>query len=180
MNQCIHGIDLIRWIIGDEIQEVYGVTRQRYHEYIEAEDVGMALIQFKSGIVAAIEGSVNVYPKNLEETFFLFGEKGTVKLGGTSANNIDIWEFSDGKDEDKSLQGLKEETCNVYGNGHISLFHDMMEAIEKNREPCVNGIDGRNALELVLAIYKSQKTGEPVKLPLEKFSSNDMAGEFTE
>ena len=56
----------------------------------------------------------------------------------------------------------------------------MMEAIEKNREPCVNGIDGRNALELVLAIYKSQKTGEPVKLPLEKFSSNDMAGEFTE
>ena len=103
-----------------------------------------------------------------------------MKLGGTSANNIDIWEFSDGKDEDKSLQGLKEETCNVYGNGHISLFHDMMEAIEKNREPCVNGIDGRNALELVLAIYKSQKTGEPVKLPLEKFSSNDMAGEFTE
>ncbi|MCI9534286.1 MAG: Gfo/Idh/MocA family oxidoreductase [Lachnospiraceae bacterium] len=180
MNQCIHGIDLIRWIIGDEIQEVYGATRQRYHEYMEAEDVGMALIQFKSGIVATIEGSVNVYPKNLEETLFLFGEKGTVKLGGTSTNNIDIWEFSDKNDGDKDLQGLKEETCNVYGNGHISLFRDMMEAIEKDREPYVNGVDGRNALELVLAIYKSQKTGKPVKLPLEEFSSNDMAGEFNE
>ena len=180
MNQCIDGIDLIRWIIGDEIQEVYGATRQRYHEYMEAEDVGMALIQFKSGIVATIEGSVNVYPKNLEETLFLFGEKGTVKLGGTSTNNIDIWEFSDKNDGDKDLQGLKEETCNVYGNGHISLFRDMMEAIEKDREPYVNGVDGRNALELVLAIYKSQKTGKPVKLPLEEFSSNDMAGEFNE
>ena len=78
------------------------------------------------------------------------------------------------------MQGLKEETCNVYGNGHISLFRDMMEAIEKDREPYVNGVDGRNALELVLAIYKSQKTGKPVKLPLEEFSSNDMAGEFNE
>ena len=178
MNQCIHGIDLIRWIIGDEIQEVYGVTRQRYHEYMEAEDVGMALIQFKSGVVASIEGSVNVYPKNLEETFFLFGEKGTVKLGGTSANNIDIWEFSDGNDEDREIERLREETCNVYGNGHISLFRDMMEAIENDREPYVNEIDGRDALELVLAIYKSQKTGRPVKLPLERFSSNDMVGEF--
>ena len=107
MNQCIHGIDLIRWIIGDEIQEVYGATRQRYHEYMEAEDVGMALIQFKSGIVATIEGSVNVYPKNLEETLFLFGEKGTVKLGGTSTNNIDIWEFSDKNDEYGRTMGIK-------------------------------------------------------------------------
>lgn len=82
MNQCIHGIDLLRWMLGDEIDTVYGVTRQQFHNYLEAEDVGMAVLQFKNGAVATIEGTTNVYPKNLEETLYLFGEKGTVKLGG--------------------------------------------------------------------------------------------------
>ena len=80
--------------------------------------------------------------------------------------------------EDTYLQGLNEMTSNVYGNGHISLFADMVEAIEKNREPYVSAVDGRNALEMVLAIYKSQKTGQPVKCPLIDFASENMVGEF--
>ena len=79
MNQCIHGIDLLRWMMGGEIDEVYGVTRQQFHHYLEAEDIGMAVVKFKNGAVATIEGTTNVYPKNLEETLYLFGENGTVK-----------------------------------------------------------------------------------------------------
>lgn len=94
MNQCIHGIDLLRWMMGDEVEEIYGVTRQQFHDYLEAEDIGMAVVKFKNGAVATIEGTTNVYPKNLEETLYLFGEKGTVKLGGTSTNNIDVWDFA--------------------------------------------------------------------------------------
>lgn len=178
MNQCIHGIDLLRWMMGDEIEEIYGVTRQQFHDYLEAEDVGMAVIKFKNGAIGTIEGTTNVYPKNLEETLYVFGENGTVKIGGTSTNNIDVWDFADETEEDKKNKGLEEQTSNVYGNGHTSLFADVMDAIENDRKPYVDAVAGRNALEVVLSIYKSQKTGESVKFPLKDFASIDMKGEF--
>ena len=178
MNQCIHGIDLLRWMMGEEIDEVYGVTRQQFHDYLEAEDIGMAVVKFKNGAVATIEGTTNVYPKNLEETLYLFGENGTVKLGGTSTNNIDVWDFADEGEEDQKNKGLEEATSNVYGNGHTSLYADVIEAIEQDRAPYVDAYAGKNALELVLAIYKSQKEGRAVKLTLENFASIDMKGEF--
>lgn len=178
MNQCIHGIDLLRWMMGDDVVEVYGSTRQRFHDYLEAEDVGVAVVKFANGAVGTIEGTTNVYPKNLEETLYIFGENGTVKIGGTSTNNLDIWDFADETEEDQDNKGLKEETSNVYGNGHTALYADMISAIQEDREPYVNAVAGRNALEIVLAIYKSQKTGMPVKLPLTDFSSIDMTGEF--
>lgn len=178
MNQCIHGIDLLRWMMGDEVEEVYGQTRQQFHDYLEAEDVGMAVIKFKNGAVATIEGTTNVYPRNLEETLYLFGENGTVKLGGTSTNNIDVWQFADETEADHKNKGLEEATSNVYGNGHTSLYADVIDAVKNDRRPYVDALAGRNALELVLAIYKSQKDGKPVKLPLEDFASAEMVGEF--
>ena len=178
MNQCIHGIDLLRWTFGGEIEEVYGQTRQQFHDYLEAEDVGMAVVKFKNGAIATIEGTTNVYPKNLEETLYIFGEKGTVKIGGTSTNNIDVWDFADESEADTKNKGLQEETSNVYGNGHTSLFADMIDAIENDRKPYVDAYAGRDALELVLAIYKRQKEGHAVRLPLENFASTDMEGEF--
>ena len=179
MNQCIHGIDLLRWMMGDEIDEIYGATRQRFHNYLEAEDLGMAVVKFKNGATATIEGTTNVYPKNLEETLYIFGETGTVKIGGTSTNNIDVWDFADETESDQENKGLEEQTSNIYGNGHALLFEDVIQAIKNGREPYVDAIAGRNALETVLAIYKSQKDGIPVKLPLESFSSTDMEGEFS-
>ena len=178
MNQCIHGIDLLRWMMGDEIESIYGVTRQQFHHYLEGEDIGMAVIKFANGTVATVEGTTNVYPRNLEETLYIFGETGTVKLGGTSTNNIEVWDFADEMDNDAANKELTEETNNVYGNGHTSLFADMIDAIENDRAPYVDAHAGRKALEVVLAIYKSQKTGEVVHLPLTDFASIDMAGEF--
>ena len=178
MNQCIHGIDLLRWMMGDEVVEVYGATRQQFHDYLEAEDVGVAVVKFKNGAIGIIEGTTNVYPQNLEETLYIFGENGTVKVGGKSTNTIDVWDFKDETAEDEKNKGLEEETSNVYGNGHTSLFADVIEAINDDRAPYVDGVAGRNALEMVLAIYKSQKEGVPVKLPLTDFASTDMRGEF--
>ncbi|MCF0127446.1 MAG: Gfo/Idh/MocA family oxidoreductase [Pseudobutyrivibrio sp.] len=177
MNQCIHGIDLLRWTFG-EVDEIFGATRQQFHDYLEAEDVGMAVVKFKSGAIATIEGSTNVYPSNLEESLFVFGEKGTVKIGGKSTTNLEVWQFAEETDHDREVAGLIEPTSNVYGNGHTGLFADMMEAIEKDRKPYIDAYAGRDALEIVLSIYKSQKTGQPVKLPLTDFASTDMAGEF--
>lgn len=178
MNQCIHGIDLIRWMMGNEAEEVYGQTRQQFHDYLEGEDVGMAVIKFRNGAIATVEGTTNVYPQNLEETLYLFGEKGTVKLGGKSTTNIDVWEFEDEREKDHQIRGLTEPTSNVYGNGHTSLYADIIDAIQNDREPYIDAVAGRNALEIVLAIYKSQKEGRPVKLPLKDFSSVEMMGMF--
>lgn len=178
MNQCIHGIDLLRWMMGDEVESVYGVTRQQFHDYLEAEDVGMAVVKFKNGAIGTIEGTTNVYPKNLEETLYLFGQKGTVKIGGVSTNNIDVWNFEDENEDDQKNKGFQEATSNVYGNGHTSLFADMIDAVENDRKPYVDAVAGRNALEMILAIYKSQKEGVEVKFPLKDFASIDMAGQF--
>ena len=177
-NQCIHGIDLLRWMMGDEVEEVYGITKQQFHDYIEAEDVGMAVVKFKNGAIGTIEGTVNVYPKNLEETLYLFGEKGTVKIGGTSTNNIDVWDFADEDEEDQKNKGLQEATSNVYGNGHTSLYADVIDAIRTGRKPYVDAIAGRNAVEMILAIYQSAATGMPVKLPNKNVASTDFSGRF--
>ena len=178
MNQCIHGIDLLRWMLGDEVDEVYGVTKQQFHDYLETEDLGVAILKFKNGAIGTIEGTVNVYPKNLEETLYLFGESGTVKLGGTSCNNVDFWSFSGTNQEDEHISVLQEATSNVYGNGHSILYADVIDSITNNTIPYVDGIAGRNALEIVLAIYKSQLLGSPVKLPLDSFASENMQGYF--
>ncbi len=174
MNQCIHNIDLLRWMMGDEIIEVVGMTDRLKHDYIEAEDLGIALIRFKNGSYGIVEGTTNVYPQNLEETLYLFGEKGTVKAGGTSVNVIEEWNFSDMLDEAEAVKRqFHENPPNVYGYGHTPLYEDVIDAIEQDREPYVNGEAGRRALELVLAIYQSAATGSFVRFPLEQCSTMD-------
>lgn len=173
MNQCIHNIDLLRWMLGGDIEEVFAYTKNLNHPYIEGEDLGLAVLKFKNGSYGLIEGTVSIYPQNLEETLYIFGEKGTVKVGGKSVNKIETWKFEN-EDEDLILNDFKEDPPNVYGFGHTALYADMIESIRNNREPYINGIEGKNGLELVLAIYKSTKTKKPVKLPLKKFSTLDM------
>lgn len=181
MNQCIHNIDLLRWMMGDEIDEVTGMTDRLNHDYIQAEDLGIALVKFKNGSYGIIEGTTDIYPKNLEETLYLFGEKGTVKAGGQSVNRIEEWRFSDALDEPEAVIGeFTEDPPNVYGFGHTPLYADMIDAILHNREPYVNAEAGKRALELVLAIYKSAAEGHSVKLPLENCSTMDFEGRFDE
>lgn len=179
MNQCIHGVDLLRWMMGDEVVEVYAQTQQQFHDYLECEDIGMAVVKFANGAIGTIEGTTNVYPKNLEETLYLFGQNGTVKLGGKSCNAIDVWDFADETQHDEKLkEGFFEETENVYGNGHTSVYADMMDAIENDRKPYIDARAGRRALEMILAIYQSAATGMPVKLPLKNVASTDFTGRF--
>ena len=179
MNQCIHNIDLLRWMMGDEVDSVVGMTDRLNHDYIEAEDLGIALVKFKNGSYGIIEGTTDIYPKNLEETLYLFGQKGTIKAGGTSVNRIEEWRFSDALDDpDEVIKRFHENPPNVYGFGHTPLYADMIDAINNNREPYVTGEAGRRALELVLAIYRSAAEGAPVKLPLTECSTMDFTGRF--
>jgi len=94
-------------------------------------------------------------------------------------NIIEEWMFKDGLDDpEKVKEEYHENPPNVYGFGHNPLFADVIEAIKEKRKPYIDGYEGRNALELVLAIYQSAATGKPVKLPLTKCSTMDFVGRF--
>jgi len=180
MNQCSHGIDLLQWMMGEDAVRVQAVTR-RYLRPIEAEDFGAAIIEFASGAVGIIEGTADVYPTNLNETLSLFGTKGSVVIGGIATNIIETWRFADaeqiGDTEEKVLNSNEEDPPSVYGYGHSQLFADVLDSIETGKELLVSGENGKKAVEIILAIYKSQKTGLPVELPCD-FSTEEMRGTF--
>ena len=180
MNQCSHGIDLLQWMMGEDAMRVQAATR-RYLRPIEAEDFGAAIIEFASGAVGIIEGTANVYPTNLNETLSLFGTKGTIVIGGIATNKIETWRFADaeqiGDTEEKVLNSNEEDPPSVYGYGHSQLFADVLDSIEIGKELLVSGENGKKALEIILAIYKSQKTRLPVELPCD-FSTEEMQGTF--
>jgi len=180
MNQCIHGIDLLQWLMGEDAVRVHAQTR-RFTRPIEAEDFGAAIVEFKNGALGIIEGSACVYPTNLNETLSLFGENGTAVIGGLAVNKLETWRFADaetiGDTEDKALNPLEKDPPSVYGYGHTALFTDFVSAIEENREPYISAEAAKKALELILAVYKSQKTGQAVDLPCD-FSTLDMQGYF--
>lgn len=170
MNQCIHNIDMLQWMLGGNIESVYAQTANFAHPYIEAEDIGLAVVKFKSGALATIEGTVNVFPRNLEETLTIFGELGTVKLGGASLNRIEHWNFAGSS---TPADDTDEMPPDVYGFGHTPLYAEFMDAIVSGRKPYIAAEDGKRAMELVLAMYKSAHTGEAVRLPLEECATLD-------
>ena len=179
MNQCIHGIDLLQWLMADEPVRIQAQTR-RYIRPIQAEDFGAAIVEFKNGAIGIIEGTACVYPEDLNETLSVFGEKGTAVIGGIAINAIETWRIADAEtvgDTESNVLNQTENTPSVYGFGHAPLFRDCIMAIEENRQPAITGEEGRKAVELVLAIYKSQKTGRAVDLPCD-FSTREMAGYF--
>lgn len=96
-----------------------------------------------------------------------------MKLGGKSTNHIDVWDFADQRENDEKNKGLQEYASNVYGNGHTALYADVIDAIRQDRAPYVDAVAGRNALEMVLAVYQSASIGAPVELPLANVSSTD-------
>jgi UDP-N-acetyl-2-amino-2-deoxyglucuronate dehydrogenase len=151
MNQCIHNIDLLQWMMGSDVERIHA-ERDTYLRDIEMEDFGAILIRFKNGSIGMVEGSACVYPKNLEETLSIFGEKGTVVIGGLAVNEIKTWQFADEKDYDKE-QG-NTEIDSVYGEGHTPLYKDFIDAINNNTEPLVSGEEGKKAMEIILRAYE--------------------------
>lgn len=179
MNQCIHNIDLLCWLMGSEAEEVFAYTDNMKHPFIETEDLGMALVKFRNGTYGVIEGTTIAYPKNLEESLYLFGEWATVKVGGQSVNEIIEWNFADGLDDLSYVKREFSETPpDVYGYGHTPLYADMIAAIRNRRRPLVDGEEGKRALELILAIYQSSAKGVSVKLPLLRGAAIDFKGRF--
>mgnify|MGYP000877079031 CR=1 FL=1 len=177
MNQCIHGIDLLQWSLGGEPDTVMAMTGN-YLRDIEAEDFGAILIRFKNGAVGIVEGTACVYPKNLEETLSVFGETGAAVIGGLAVNRIETWNFASPAPQDAEVEKLTgTDPKDVYGSGHNALYRNYIGALDSRTEPLVSGEEGVKALKIILAAYKSQKTGLPVKYDGLEFSTLDMTHE---
>lgn len=162
MNQAIHSLDLLIWLMGD-VDEVYSMAATRLRN-IETEDVSTGVVKFKNGALGVIEAATTIYPKNLEETISVFGEKGTVKVGGVTASLIEHWEMESVNEENVEELKTKIKNNPIGKPGHQCIIEDMVEAIKENREPIVTGEDGRKALQLVLALDQSAENNTPVKL----------------
>ena len=106
------------------------------------------------------------YPKNLEGSFTLLGEKGTVKIGGTAVNRIEHWSFADYDDDDKMVASVSTNPPSVYGFGHAGYYRNVLAVLRGEAKPETDGREGRKSLELILGIYESSRLGRSVSLPL--------------
>ena len=174
MNQCIHNIDLLQWLLGSQIEWVNGVMSNYIHPYIEAEDYGSIQIYFQNGAIGNVEGTVNIYPENLEESLTIIGENGVVCIGGLAVNKIKTWKFRDQKDSfDEVSRKCNSEIENVYGKGHTPLYKNFIESIKKNEKPYIDGKEGRIAMEIILAAYESNCRKHRVSFPVANLCSTD-------
>lgn len=158
MNQSIHNIDLLQWMMGP-VESIFGYTATNLRK-IEAEDVGVAVLKFKNGALGVIEASTTIFPENLEETLAIFGEKGTVVLGGIAVNKIETWKFADFYEENCDLEEHQQDIPNVYGFGHNALIEDFIQAVVDDSKPYIDGREGIKALRIVLGVYQSMKSGK--------------------
>lgn len=174
MNQCIHNIDLLQWMLGGQIDWLNADVGNYIHPYIEAEDYGSIQIKFKNGVIGNVEGTICIFPSNLEETLTVIGEKGVVGIGGLAVNKIETWRFEDGLDlESEILAKYNSDVDTVYGNGHTPLYEDVINAIINNTEPFINGNEGKKAMEIILAAYKSSRDRSRIFFPVTGLATID-------
>jgi UDP-N-acetyl-2-amino-2-deoxyglucuronate dehydrogenase len=132
---------------------------------IESEDTGAAVLKFRTGAIGVIEVTMLAYPRNLEGSITVLGEKGTVKIGGTAVNKVEHWEFASYDDDDKLVDAANTAPPNVYGFGHEGYYRNVLKVLRGEASADTDGRSGRKSLELILAIYESARTGRDVEIP---------------
>ncbi|MEM2849127.1 MAG: Gfo/Idh/MocA family oxidoreductase [Candidatus Bathyarchaeia archaeon] len=168
INQAIHTIDLLLWIMG-EPGSVWAKVDTVGHN-IEVEDLAAAVVRFRNGPLGIIQASPAPYPR-LPTRLDVHGLKGTVIVEGDEVKFMKIAEeISSLKPPVKKIEGLRawERPEAVPIENHKRLLKDFVSAILEDRKPRVDGYEGRRSLELIRAIYKSSATGEVVNLPLKE------------
>ncbi|MEA3349592.1 MAG: Gfo/Idh/MocA family oxidoreductase [Chloroflexota bacterium] len=163
LNQAIHHVDALNWLMGD-VHSVFAYMDTLAHQ-IETPDVAVATIRFVNGAMATIEASTVSYPKNIEGSVALFGERGSVKIGGTALNRKVFWKVDGQLDLEKDI--LAKEAIDpptVYGYSHKTQIKEMIAAVREDRQPLTNGYEARRSLHLVLAMHESAETGGEVIL----------------
>lgn len=165
MNQASHYIDLLDWLIGpiESVQAYTGTLARR----IEVEDTGVMSVKWRSGALGSVNVTMLTYPKNLEGSITILGEKGTVRIGGVAVNEIQQWEFETPNKADETIQQANYTTGSVYGFGHKLYYQNVIDVLRGEATPHTDGREGLKSLEVLIAAYLSARDGKRIALPLD-------------
>lgn len=170
MNQGIHTIDLLQWFMGP-VKRVTAFTKTLAHERIEVEDTGAATIEFANGALGTIACTTSMWPGHFR-IVEVAGDRGTVAMADS---NFFFWQFADEQPEDDEIRkkyvefpaasvGAANPSAGMTADAHRANFADFLSALDEGREPPISGTEARKAVEIILAVYESARTGQPVEL----------------
>lgn len=164
MNQASHYVDLLVWMIGpvDSVSASIATISRN----IEAEDTAALQLRWRNGALGTMAVTMLTYPKNLEGSITILGEKGSVKIGGPAVNKIEHWEFSDVSEDDQKIKEASYETTSIYGFGHPQFYKNMLDGLQGKGKIVCDGREGLKSLELLTGAYKSAKERNIVYFPL--------------
>jgi len=164
MNQASHYVDLLDWLVGPiESVQAYTATLARH---IEVEDTGVMNIRWRSGALGSMNVTMLAYPKNMEGSITVLGEKGTARVGGVAVNEIQHWEFAEPDPDDAQIKDASYQTTSVYGFGHPLYYDNVIRTLRGEAQPETDGREGLKSLELLIAMYLSARDGKRINLPL--------------
>tara|TARA_Y100000991_G_C21956707_1_gene342464 strand:- start:342 stop:1421 length:1080 start_codon:yes stop_codon:yes gene_type:complete len=159
MNQGIHYVDLLDWIIGP-VESVFAHTAKISRD-IEAEDSCVLNIKWRNGILGTMAVTMVTYPNNLEGSITIIGDKGTAKVGGKALNKFEYY-FFDNEQNEIDLDSINYQIKEVYGNGHNEYYSNMLDVLLENAKPICTGKDGIESLKIINAAYLSSKSGNNI------------------
>ena len=177
MNQASHYFDLLHWLIGP-VEKIHAMTST--FRKIEAEDTGIVNISWRNGTLGSMSITMLTYPKNLEGSITILGEKGTVRVGGLAVNQIEIWDFEEPKEYDNDICAANYDTTSVYGFGHPKYYNNVIKVLRGQAEPETDGREGLKSLELIIASYMSAKSGQTILLPLKTDTPQESINQKTD
>ena len=165
MNQASHYVDLLDWLIGP-VESISAFTATLARN-IQVEDTGVVNVRWRSGTLGSLNATMLTYPRNLEGSITVIGEKGTVRLGGVAINEIEHWEFAEPHEDDLHVRDASYETTSVYGFGHPRYYENVIDTLRGLALPETDGREGLRSLELLVGIYLSARDGRTIALPLD-------------
>jgi UDP-N-acetyl-2-amino-2-deoxyglucuronate dehydrogenase len=186
MNQSIHALDLMLYLMKGRVTEVCSMIAQQTHS-MESEDLAMGILRFDNGSYCCVEGTTNTSPSDPQASFFLLMTKGSIAAGIRSGKPyFEIRGIHNKKLSAKYFRRFLSDTLRnqgirsfrTFSNPHSGIIRDMCLSISEDRQPLADGLSGRSAVETVLAMYSSAKSGCSRTLPLNEFSCTDMKGFF--
>lgn len=171
MNQAIHNVDLLLWLMGPA-RRVTAQAATLAHQRIAVEDTVVATVEFQSGALGVIEATTAAYPGYLKR-IELHGSAGSAVI---EDEDILKWDFARPQPEDEQIRqqmqqrhsggGGASDPTSIGHQGHTALLQDLVQAIDNDATPAIDGHEGRRSVELILAIYLAAETGRAVDLPL--------------
>ncbi len=164
-NQASHHVDMLSWFMG-AVDSVHARATTALVD-IEAEDTAVATLKFRNGALGVIEATSAARPRDMEGSLSVLGATGAVEIAGFAVNKIRTWQFSEPLASDgEVMERFSVNPPNVYGFGHQAYYEHMVDVLANGARPLVDGHEGRQSLELIMALYESIASGREVQLPL--------------